>query len=77
MLKVKLFLRGKKNQKSFRVVIAEAKSKRDGKFIDDLGWWNPIINEGEVDNKKLTSWISKGAQITEGTKKVLDLIGAK
>ncbi len=77
MLKVKLFLRGKKNQKSFRIVIAEAKSKRDGKFIDDLGWWNPQIKKGEVDSKKLNSWIEKGAQITEGTKKVLDLIGAK
>ncbi len=77
MLKVKLFLRGKKNQRTFRIVIAEARSKRDGKFTDDLGWWNPHIKEGEIDNKKLAYWISKGAQITEGTQKVIDLISAK
>jgi len=74
MLKVKLFLKGKKNQKTFRIVIAEARGKRDGKFVDDLGWWNPHVEKGEVDCKKLESWIKKGAKVTQGTQKILDLL---
>ncbi|MFH1561696.1 MAG: 30S ribosomal protein S16 [Patescibacteria group bacterium] len=71
MLKVKLFQRGKKHQRSYRVVIAEARSKRDGKFSDDLGSWNPQSKELKLDKKKLNSWIAKGAQLTEGVRKIL------
>jgi small subunit ribosomal protein S16 len=77
MLKVKLFLKGKKNQRTFRIVIAEARGKRDGKYVDDLGWWNPQIEKGEVDQEKLQSWIKKGALVTQGTQKILDLINSK
>lgn len=77
MLKVKLFLKGKKNQKTFRIVIAEAKSKRDGKYVDELGWWNPLTKEGKVDQKKLKSWLERGALVTQGTKKILTLIENK
>lgn len=71
MLKVKLFIRGKKHQRTYRIVVAEARSKRDGKFVDDLGFWNPIANELKIDKKKLEHWISHGAQLTEGVRKLL------
>lgn len=71
MLKVKLFIRGKKHQRTYRIVVAEAKPKRDGKFVDDLGYWNPIVNELKIDKKKLEYWINHGAQLTEGVRKLL------
>lgn len=71
MLKVKLFIRGKKHQRSYRIVVAEARSKRDGKFVADLGFWNPITNEFNIDQKKLDYWISHGAQLAEGVRKLL------
>ncbi len=72
MLKVKLSMRGKRNQRTFRIIIAEAKSKRDGKYIDNLGYWNPHTEEFKVDKKKLKEWLSKGAQLTEGSKKLFE-----
>lgn len=65
-------MRGKRNQRTFRIIVAEAKSKRDGKYIDNLGYWNPHTSEFEIDKEKLKDWITKGAQLTEGTKKLLE-----
>lgn len=72
MLKIKLFQRGKRNQRTYRIVVAEARSKRDGKFVDDLGWWNPKEDKLSLDKKKFEEWISKGAQPTEGVRKLLN-----
>ena len=71
MLKVKLFQRGKKHQRTYRIVIAEARSKRDGKFVDDLGFWNPQTKKLKINKKKLGQWTSNGAQLTEGVKKLI------
>ncbi|MFH1601366.1 MAG: 30S ribosomal protein S16 [Candidatus Shapirobacteria bacterium] len=71
MLKIKLFQRGKKGQITYRVVVAEAKSKRDGKFTADLGHWNPDSKTLKIDQKELVSWQEKGAQLTEGVRKIL------
>jgi len=71
MLKVKLFVRGKKHQRTYRIVIAEARSKRDGKFVDDLGFWNPQTKKLKINKKKLGQWTSNGAQLTEGVKKLI------
>jgi len=71
MLKVKLFQRGKKHQRTYRIVIAEARSKRDGKYVDDLGWWNPHLDQLKIDKKKLALWQEKGAQLTEGVRKLV------
>jgi len=72
MLKIKLFLRGKKHQRTYRVVVAEARSKRGGKYVEDLGFWNPQTKEIKIDKKKLNKWITNGAQMTEGVKKLID-----
>jgi len=72
MLKVKLSMRGKRNQRTYRIIVAEAQSKRDGKYVDNLGYWNPHTEEFKVDKDKLKDWLSKGAQLTEGTKKLLN-----
>lgn len=64
-------MRGKRNQRTFRIIVAEARSKRDGKYVDDLGHWNPHTEEFNLDKKKLKHWLDNGAQLTEGTKKLL------
>lgn len=67
MLKIKLSRLGKKKQPFYRIIINEAKSKRDGKFIDLLGTYNPMVEPKEIklDIKKYDEWVEKGAQPTE------------
>jgi small subunit ribosomal protein S16 len=72
MLKIKLFQRGKKKQRTYRIVVAEARSKRDGKFVDNLGWWNPKEEKLSIDKEKVKKWIVKGAQPTEAVRKLLN-----
>lgn len=71
MLKIKLSQRGKRNQRTWRIIVAEAKSKRDGKYTDNLGYYNPHTEEFKVDKKKLKYWQEQGAKLTEGTRKLL------
>ena len=72
MLKIKLFRTGKKNQPLYRIVVAEAKSKRDGKYTDLLGTYNPHQNPSvfDLDVDKYTNWVKKGAQPTETVRKL-------
>lgn len=66
MLKIKLTRRGKKDQAQFRIVVQEAKSRRDGKYTDLLGTYNPTTQPSSVviDTIKYETWISKGAKPT-------------
>lgn len=72
MLKIKLQTRGKKHQRTYRIVLAEARSKADGKFIDDLGSYSPITKEMSLDKAKMKKWIKNGAQLTTGVDKLLN-----
>ena len=72
MLKVKLFIRGKKNQRTYRIVVDEARSKRGGSYVDDLGYWIPHTKELKIDKKKLKKWLDHGAQMTDGVRKLLE-----
>lgn len=67
MLKIKLTRLGKRNQPHYRVVVNEAKTRRDGKYVDMLGHYNPLVNPAEIviDMEKYASWLKKGAQPTE------------
>ena len=69
---------GKKKQPSYRVVAADARSPRDGRFIEILGQYNPreepsLIN---VDNDKIVKWLQEGAQPTERVAKIIKISGA-
>jgi len=72
MLKIKLSPRGKKHQRTFRIVVAECRSKNNGKFTDDLGFYTPATKVLEIDKKKMDQWIKNGAQITLGVDKLLN-----
>lgn len=64
MLAIKLKRVGKKHQATFRVVVAEKRSKLRGRFIEDLGWLNPHTKSSEIKNDRVKYWISVGAKPT-------------
>ncbi|MGC9046776.1 MAG: 30S ribosomal protein S16 [Minisyncoccia bacterium] len=64
MLSIKLRRVGKKHQPSFRIVVAEKRSKVQGKYVDDLGWYNPRIKQSFINKEKVLFWIKNGAQPT-------------
>lgn len=71
MLSIKLKPIGKKGQISYRIVVAEARSKLKGRFVEDLGWYNPYTNEFKVDEEKTKKWLSSGAQATDSVHNLL------
>ena len=77
-VKIRLAQRGKKKNRTFRVIVADSRSPRDGKFIEDLGFYNPQDNPSsvEIDVEKAVSWLEKGAQPSERAQKILEISGA-
>lgn len=65
MLAIKLKRIGKKHQPSFRVVINEKRSKATGRYIEDLGWFNPRSKEFKINTERVNYWIKSGAQPTD------------
>ncbi|PIU73274.1 30S ribosomal protein S16 [Candidatus Shapirobacteria bacterium CG06_land_8_20_14_3_00_40_12] len=72
MLKIKLKPNGKIHQRSFRIVVAEDRSKSDGKFIADLGFYTPQTKTLSLNKEKMTTWIKNGAHLTTGVDKLLN-----
>ena len=77
-VKIRLAERGNKKNRTFRVIVADSRSPRDGKFIEDLGFYNPQDNPSsvEIDVEKAVSWLEKGAQPSERAQKILEISGA-
>ena len=77
-VKIRLAQRGKKKNRTFRVIVADSRSPRDGKFIEDLGYYDPHHNPSmvEIDVDKAVSWLDKGAQPSERAQKILEISGA-
>lgn len=64
---------GKKKQPSYRIVVLDKRKKRDGSYIEKIGFYNPMTQPAtfELDQEKFNDWRSKGAQISEGIRKLL------
>ena len=77
-VKIRLAQRGKKKNRTYRVVVADSRSPRDGKFIEDLGYYDPHHNPSkvEINVDKAVSWLDKGAQPSERAQKLLEISGA-
>lgn len=72
-IKIKLARTGKKNTPMFRVVVSQTKTKRNGRFLDVLGHFDPLVSKNiKINKEKLESWIKKGAELTNSVKKALD-----
>jgi small subunit ribosomal protein S16 len=77
-VKLRLMRMGKKKQPTYRLVAADGRSPRDGRFIEIVGTYDPraepsVIN---VDNDKVVAWLQKGAQPTERVQTLLKISGA-
>ena len=73
MLKIRLARVGKKKQPTYRVVIADARAPRDGKYVEIVGSYNPRTDPDTfvIDEDKVKAWIAKGAQPTLRMRKLL------
>lgn len=72
MLKIKLLPRGKKHQITYRIVVSEARSKYNGNFVADLGFYTPQTKTLNLDKEAMATWIKNGAQLTTGVDKLLN-----
>lgn len=70
MVKIRLKRMGAKKKPFYRVVVADSRSPRDGKFIEEIGYYDPTVEPAniKIDAEKATKWISNGAQPTETVK---------
>jgi len=77
-VKIRLTRMGDKKTPFYRVVVADSRSPRDGKYIDLLGTYNPLTNPAEIkiDNAKAQKWLKDGATPTETAKTLLVKSGA-
>ena len=66
-VKLRLMRMGKKKQPTYRVVAADSRSPRDGRFIEVLGFYNPRSEPSviDIDNEKAVGWLRNGAKPTE------------
>ncbi|MBQ9786197.1 MAG: 30S ribosomal protein S16 [Clostridia bacterium] len=77
-VKIRLTRLGDKKSPFYRVIVADSRSPRDGKFIEILGTYNPLTNPAEIkiDNEKAKKWIANGAQPTDTARNLLVKSGA-
>jgi len=76
-VKIRLMRVGKKKQPTYRVVVADSRSPRDGRFIEILGQYEPRREPSlvSIDTDSALAWIEKGAQPTEQASKILAIAG--
>ena len=77
-LKIRLKRIGAKKKPFYRIVVADSKSPRDGRFIEELGSYDPLKDPAEiiVDNEKAAEWIKGGAKPTDTVRALLKKSGA-
>ncbi|UOE41754.1 30S ribosomal protein S16 [Chryseobacterium suipulveris] len=77
-VKIRLQRHGKKGKPFFHIVVADARAKRDGKFIEKLGTYNPVANPAIIDLNvdSAVKWLNNGAQPTDTARAILSYKGA-
>ena len=78
MVKIRLRRMGAKKAPFYRIVVADSRYPRDGRFIEEIGYYDPTKNPSvvKVDADKAKEWIKNGAQPTDTVKKILKDNGA-
>ena len=76
-VKIRLRRMGAKKAPCYRIVVADSRYPRDGRFIEEIGFYNPMKNPAEVtvDSEKAKKWISNGAQPTDTVRSLLKKSG--
>ncbi len=72
-VKIRLKRVGSKKNPFFRIVVADSRAPRDGRFIEEIGYYTPLSDPAEVriDEEKAKDWLSKGAQPTDTARALL------
>ena len=78
-VKIRLRRTGAKKAPSYRVVVADSRYPRDGRFIEELGYYNPLTEPAtiKIDIEKAENWIKNGAQPTDTVKALLKKAGVE
>ncbi|BAS56955.1 30S ribosomal protein S16 [Leptolyngbya boryana CZ1] len=71
MLKLRLKRFGKKREASYRIVVAQSTTRRDGRPLAEVGFYNPRSDEVRLDVPKILDWMKKGAQPTDTVRDIL------
>lgn len=76
-VKIRLTRMGDKKSPFYRVVVADSRVARDGKYIEQIGTYNPLKNPAEIkiNNELATKWLKNGAEPTETAKTLLQKVG--
>jgi small subunit ribosomal protein S16 len=77
MVRIRLSRTGKKRQASYRVVVADSKSPRDGRVVERIGFYNPMPDPAEyrIDEERALHWLSVGAQPSDAVRRLLEKQG--
>ncbi len=78
-VKIRLKRMGKKKAPFYRIVVADANSPRDGRFIEEIGYYDPTKDPSvfKVDEEKAKKWLGNGAQPTDVVAKIFKLAGVE
>ncbi|OGS91022.1 MAG: 30S ribosomal protein S16 [Gallionellales bacterium GWA2_60_18] len=80
MVIIRLSRGGSKNRPFYNVVVADSRNRRDGRFIERVGFYNPIAPEGQeslrLQLERVSHWQSKGAQLSDAVAKLVKRSGA-
>lgn len=79
-VKIRLRRMGAKKAPFYRVVVADSRSPRDGRFIEEIGYYNPVAQpeaEVKIDSEKVEKWLKNGAQPTDVVKRLFTKVGIK
>ena len=78
-VKIRLTRVGKKKQPYYRIVVADSRSPRDGKFIENIGTYNPRTEPSSInlDKEKALDWLNKGAKPSDTVKKIFNIVNLK
>jgi len=80
MVIIRLARGGSKNRPFFNVVVADSRNRRDGRFIERVGFYNPVAPEGQealrLQMERVTHWQEKGAQLSDAVAKLVKRSGA-
>ena len=77
MVKIRLKRMGANKKPFYRVVVADSRSPRDGRFIEEIGYYNPLKDPAEIkiDREKAEKWLGTGAQPTDTVRSLLKKSG--
>ena len=70
-VKIRLTRTGAKKAPTYRIIVADSRSPRDGRFIDEIGFFNPRSDELKINAEKAQTWLKNGAQPTDTVRALL------